>query len=63
MCIRDRRYRKLERSRGLVTRLYLTTRYNNQLEQLWYGQLGPVSYTHLDVYKRQSLHRAEHLVY
>ncbi len=34
------RYRKLERSRGLVTRLYLTTRYNNQLEQLWYGQLG-----------------------
>lgn len=34
------RYRKLERSRGLLTRLYLTTRYNNQLEQLWYGQLG-----------------------
>lgn len=34
------RYRKIERSRGLVTRLYLTTRYNNQLEQLWYGQLG-----------------------
>ncbi|WP_298887503.1 transporter [Porphyromonas vaginalis] len=34
------RYRKLERSRGLLTRLYLTTRYNSQLEQLWYGQLG-----------------------
>ena len=34
------RYRKLERSRGLLARLYLTTRYNNQLEQLWYGQLG-----------------------
>ena len=34
------RYRKLERSRGFLTRLYLTTRYNNQLEQLWYGQLG-----------------------
>ena len=34
------RYHKLERSRGLLTRLYLTTRYNNQIEQLWYGQLG-----------------------
>lgn len=34
------RYHKLERSRGLLTRLYLTTRYNNQVEQLWYGQLG-----------------------
>ena len=34
------RYRKLERSHGLLTRLYLTTRYNSQLEQLWYGQLG-----------------------
>ena len=34
------RYHKIERSRGLLTRLYLTTRYNNQIEQLWYGQLG-----------------------
>ena len=34
------RYHKLERSHGLLTRLYLTTRYNNQIEQLWYGQLG-----------------------
>lgn len=34
------RYHKLERSRGLLTCLYLTTRYNNQIEQLWYGQLG-----------------------
>lgn len=34
------RYHKLERSRGLLARLYLTTRYNNQIEQLWYGQLG-----------------------
>ena len=34
------RYHKLERSRGLLTHLYLTTRYNNQIEQLWYGQLG-----------------------
>lgn len=34
------RYHKQERSRGLLTRLYLTTRYNNQIEQLWYGQLG-----------------------
>lgn len=34
------RYRKLEHSCGLQARLYLTTRYNSQLEQLWYGQLG-----------------------
>lgn len=34
------RYRKSERSRGVLTRLYLTTRYSNQFEQLWYGQVG-----------------------
>lgn len=34
------RYRQAERSRGIQTKLYLTMRYRDQLEQLWYAQLG-----------------------
>ena len=49
MCIRDSRHTELLLAGGLYAELY-----NTQFAEQATGEEEPVSYTHLDVYKRQT---------
>ena len=69
MCIRDRSYLTLSRaaatlSGGEAQRIRLATQIGSSLMGVLYildePSIGPVSYTHLDVYKRQPLRPSRH---
>ena len=51
MCIRDRRYAELQATYSGPIKLHLAS--ENMLDNLFEERLETVSYTHLDVYKRQ----------